>query len=487
MRRCAAALAAVFALVVLAPVAHAALGAPDGVGDDADARVTLAWTDGAWNGASEARIPPGADSVRVWVPGAARIQAVQTVAGDGDVVAPTGWRAAGADALVVDAPPNATRVVVRFDMPAGALSGVAYRAPAPVAALAILVAPPDGRAPRSPASEFEALGDGWHLAEARALGAGDTVSIRVVDAGRVGELPVVATVAAIALAVLLLGLAWHRARPPLEGRTATRFLDHLVELQARLVPPAIAFGVLNVLFFVAGLRATRLYGVPLVAPTWGPEASLASRAFDAFAESLVPAGVSLVVLRPVDAILAQVQVTLFLAFVATLPLLLYELAAFIGPALVARERRATMRVIPLVLGLFLVGAVLGYRVMAPLMIRTLYDFAPGLGATPLLVVGDLVSFALVIVLAFGLAFELPVVMYVLSRLGLVRAATFRRYFRHAVVAIFLVAGVITPDPSVVSQLLVAVPVTLLYATGLLTATLGEGRRDGGARAGADAA
>src|SRR5438067_10937952 len=111
--------------------------------------------------------------------------------------------------------------------------------------------------------------------------------------------------------------------------------------------------------------------------------------------------------------------------------------------------------------------------MAPFMMRTLYAYAPTVGARPFLVVGDLVGFALLVVTSFGLAFELPVVMYALSAIGLIQARTFRKYFRHALVVIFLVAGIVTPDPSIVSPLLVGVPVTALYVVGMLAAAAGE--------------
>lgn len=467
---------ALLAALLLATLCVSAGGAR-AQGADAEARVELDFADGVWNGLSSASVPPGAAEVLVWVPADAR---VQEVSAEGGSVAR--WSAAGADALRVRVEENATRVTVAFDAPAPPMGALAYRAPAELTSLVMLVRPAEGRVPQAPGqAEFVRADDGRYRADVGALAAGDTVAIRVVDANRVGELPVLLTIGAMSLVVLGLALAWHRVRPPLGGREPTRFLDHLTELQARLLPPAIAFGVLNVLFFIAGLRAITVRGVPLVAPSWGTDASLAARAFEAFAENLVPPGVSLIVLRPVDAIFAQVQMTLFLAFVAVLPLLLYELASFIGPALRPRERRLAMGVTPLVAGLFLVGGLIGYRLMAPLMIRTLYAYAGPLGAAPFLVVGDLVSFTLVIVVAFGLAFELPVLMYVLARLGLVRAASFRKYLRHAVVAIFLLAGIVTPDPSVVSQALIGLPVTLLYLAGIATAGLGEARRDAAAR------
>lgn len=458
MRLAAAALLA----LLLAPAAGAA-----------SADVTLEWADGAWNGAS--RVTGLANgTVRLWVPAEARLQSIEA---DGEPL--RAWRAASRDAIEAD-PGNASEVVARFDLSARPLVLARVVAPQGYDHLVVRVLPPEGRSPTSPEASFAPLGAGG-VAVVSPAPEGSAVTIRVVDDDRLGEVPILLSVGGLALVVLVVALAWHRLRPPLAGRAPERFLDHLAELQARLVVPAVLFALLNLFYFASGLRLAEVGPLALVVPTFGADTSLSARAFEAFAERLTPPGVGLVVLRPIDAVLAQVEMSLFLAFATVLPLLLYEVSSFIGPALTAKERRLAGGVVPLVAGLFVVGALVGYLLMAPLMIRTLYGYAPGLGAEPLLVVGDLVGFALLVMLAMGLSFELPVAMFVLSRLGLVKAATFRKYVRHAIVLIFILAGILTPDPSIVSQLIVALPVSLLYAVGIAAATLGERRRT--ARAG----
>lgn len=446
----------VFLSALLAPTAASA-----------PAQVYLEAAGSAWNGESIVEAA-GPDTVTVWVPANARIQGVHARGVEGPV--PASWRAAGADALVVAIPEGTTSAVVHFDVPSRSPYLVRYVTPEGVDRLTIDVRAPDGLVAESPQVALE--GGRATLAVAP----GDAVAVRVVEAGRVGELPLLVTVGGLAVVVLVATMVWHRVRPPLGGRAPEKFLDHLSELQARLLPPGALFAVLNLFYFASGLRALDVAGVTIVAPTWGVDASIAARAFDAVAERLVPPDVTLVVLRPADAVLAQVGMSLFLSLATVLPLLLYELGAFIAPGLEPKERRVAIRVLPLVTGLFLAGALLAYLVMAPLMIRTLYDYAPGIGAAPLLAVGELVSFALLIILALGLAFELPVLMYVLARLGLVQASTFGRYVRHAILVIVVLAGLITPDPSVVSQLLLAVPIVLLYVLGIGAAAFGERAR-----------
>lgn len=420
-------------LALLAPLAHAG-----------SARVDLVESGGAWNGESQALAHDG--SAVVWVPRDARIHNVSL----------PNWRLASSDAIFAPAA-DGESLVVTFDAPR----------------LSRYVAPEDVNVTIAitPAPGFASAGDGAYT-----LGRGETVRLRVFDADRVGELPILVAVGVAAVASFAVALVWHALRPPAPRSGAKSFLDHLSELQARIVPPILIFAALNLFYFVFGLKYVTLGNVTLIAPTLSTSASLATRAFDSVSERLVPDGVALVALRPVDAVLAQVEIALFLAFITILPLLVFEVAAFVKPALQERERRVASRVIPVVFSLFIVGSGFGFALMAPLMLRTLYEFAPAVGATALLGVGDLISFALLITLSFAVAFELPVVMYTLSRLGAVEAKTWRKYARHAVLIIFVAAGILTPDPSVVSQLLVAVPVTGLYLVGALAALVGERQR-----------
>lgn len=453
--------ALLLALLLLAPVASASPPAAPG-----EAGIVLEEAGGgAWNGMSFAALPPGTDAVLVWAPAGARLHAVENAS----------WEAAGPTALRLRPDPEATFVSASYDWTPSPYALADLAAPQAYAALHLDVRPLDGKVPEAEGVAFAQTDDGW-TARLAPVEQGDALRLRVVAPDRVGELPVLLVVLALALLVLLAGIVWHLARPPLEGREPQRFLDHLTEVQARLLPPAIAFLILNLVYFGMGLRRVEYRDVPLVAPTFGTEDSLAARAFAAFAERVVPPNVQLVALGPVEAVLAQVQTTLFLATATVLPLLLYEAVAFLGPALLPRERRLARATLPLVGGLLLTGALFGYLVMAPFMMRTLYAYATPLGALSLLSVADLVSFTLLLVAAFALAFELPVAMYALSRLGVVRAATFRRYARHAVVVIAVVAGILTPDPSVVSQLMVAVPVTGLYVIGIVASAWGERRR-----------
>lgn len=459
------------ALVLLFLLTGLGLAAAPALAATPAARVELSSAEGAWSGVSCAAPEEGADVARLWVPADARVR----VHADETPVLAYHFEGRGRETLVAQAPPGASEVCARFEFDPPRHRLARYVAPTDVGTLDVVVHPPRGMVPHLDGVPMGSDGPVWSQ-RLQGVEAGRALGLRVVDEGRVGEVPLLLTLGGVSLLALLGTLAWHAARPPLGGKVPERALEHLAELQARLLPVGLLFALLNVAFFTMGLRVAHAGGVPLLAPTFGTDASVAARAFEAFTESLVPPDVTLVALRPVDAVLALVQTALFLAFVTVLPLLLYELGAFVGPALESDERRAVYAIVPVLALLFLAGAFFGYRLMAPFMLEVLYGYASDLAAAPLLSLDTLVGFALLVSLAFGLAFELPVAMYALARLGVVRPATFLRYFRHAVLVIVVLSGVLTPDPSVVTQLLVAAPVTLLYLMGIGAAYWGANRR-----------
>lgn len=284
----------------------------------------------------------------------------------------------------------------------------------------------------------------------------------------------VALAAAVALLVAAALAARDRARgPPPE---AAGLLDHLRELQTRLRASLLAVLALLLVFAALGAGWWTVGGVRIPVPRLG-EPTIAAAAYAEMTRAFVPAGVQLVVLRPVDAVAAQLWVAVLLAIIAALPVVVYEVASFLAPALLPGERSVALRIAPLILALFAAGAAFAWFLLVPFLIRTLYGFAPAIGATPLLDVPELVSFATFVVLAMGLVFELPVVMAALARAGIVRPATFASKWRHAIVGIFLLAAFVTPDPTVVGQLLVAVPMAALYGIGVAAAyALGPKKR-----------
>ena len=245
------------------------------------------------------------------------------------------------------------------------------------------------------------------------------------------------------------------------------FFRHLEELRARLKVVVAAIIIAFVLFLVLSFQQVAVLGASiwLPLPSLNLQTNIAQQFFVAVRAYLLPAFVEPVVLVPWDPVLAQLKVAFFLALVATSPISTYEFWRFVAPALKAKERRLIIRVsVPVVL-LFAAGIAMSFLVVLPFTFSFLYGVAIGMGATPLATLGDFVDFVLLFSLAFGIAFELPVIMYGLSVLGIVDASFWKRHWRLATIAIFFFGASITPDASGVTMMIVTVPMLALYAAG----------------------
>jgi sec-independent protein translocase protein TatC len=165
------------------------------------------------------------------------------------------------------------------------------------------------------------------------------------------------------------------------------------------------------------------------------------------------------------AFFVALKVSFFAAIVGALPIILAQLWAFVAPALYANEKKM---VLPFILGgtiMFSIGVLFAYYVVTPFG----FDFLITFGSfkfTPLINIEDYVGFFTKIMFGFGIAFELPVFAYFLALLGMINDRQMKEFFRYAIVLIFIVSALLTP-PDVLTQLLMAVPLILLYGASIL--------------------
>lgn len=233
------------------------------------------------------------------------------------------------------------------------------------------------------------------------------------------------------------------------SRRTMTVLEHLEELRARILLTLIPWLVLTALAF--------------------PFAD------DILAWLARPVG-RLYVTAPSEALLTQLRLAVYAGAVLASPVALYQAAAFVLPGLTPSERRLLLLTLPPMLLLFLLGVAFGYLVALPLMLRFLMGFARE-PLVQLISAQGYLSFVLGTVVPFGVAFELPLLVLALVRLGLVDAAALARWRKVAVLAILVVAAVFSP-PDVVSQLVLAAPMLLLYEASVWVARA-AGRRRGG--------
>jgi sec-independent protein translocase protein TatC len=216
---------------------------------------------------------------------------------------------------------------------------------------------------------------------------------------------------------------------------------HLIELRKRLVHAAIAIA--------AGFALTYTYVDTLM------------RWFTAPLVAALPKGQQrLIFTGPAEAFMVQLKVALIAAVILVLPYLFWQLWLFIAPGLYKKEQQAALPVVAAACILFACGFAFAYFVVFPVCFGFFTGFATDY-LSPMFSIKEYLAFGLRLLLMFGLVFELPLVSYILSRIGIINHRLLSKYRRHAIVAIFVVAAVFTP-PDVFSQLMMAAPLLVLY-------------------------
>ena len=228
--------------------------------------------------------------------------------------------------------------------------------------------------------------------------------------------------------------------------TEDTFISHLMELRDRLLRSLVAIlvvtGVLSIWPGIGGVYD--LLAWPMI--------------------KSLPEGTRMIATGVISPILVPLKVTVLAAFMITLPYLLYQAWAFVAPGLYAREKRVAL---PLVAGgtvLFLLGVAYCYFVVFGLIFQAIHNFSPQ-AITPAPDIEAYLSFVITMFLAFGITFEIPLIQIVLVRAGIVTVEKLKDIRSYVIVGAFVVAAVVTP-PDVLSQLLLAIPMCLLYELGI---------------------
>mgnify|MGYP003346979085 CR=1 FL=1 len=228
------------------------------------------------------------------------------------------------------------------------------------------------------------------------------------------------------------------------------FLSHLFELRDRVVKSALAI----IVVFVCLVY-------------WAPDI------FHLFAQPLLqalPAGGKMIVTDVTGSFFVPMKVTMLVAFLIALPVVMYQLWAFIAPGLYLHERKLILPLVVSSYTLFILGMAFAYFLVFPTVFKFMASYNAPLGAEMSTDIDNYLSFAMTTFLAFGITFEVPVVVVVLVRMGMVSLAKLKEIRPYVIVGAFVVSAIVTP-PDALSQLLLAVPMTLLYELGLLIARL----------------
>ncbi len=230
--------------------------------------------------------------------------------------------------------------------------------------------------------------------------------------------------------------------------TSESFIAHLIELRKRLMRSMIALLVVFVCLFPWSSKLYALLAKPLLAK--------------------LPKGGQMIATDVTTPFFVPLKVALMAAFLIALPFILYQLWRFVAPGLYAHEKRM---VLPLIFSstlLFFCGMTFAYFVVFPIVFGFITSSAPA-GVAVMTDIDKYLSFVLTMFMAFGVTFQVPVAVVLLVRMGVVSVAKLREIRPYIVVASFVVGAIFTP-PDVVSQMMLAVPLWVLYEAGIIVAS-----------------
>jgi sec-independent protein translocase protein TatC len=172
----------------------------------------------------------------------------------------------------------------------------------------------------------------------------------------------------------------------------------------------------------------------------------------------------------------HIWISILAGIIVGFPYVLWEIWRFVKPALRDKEVKATRGFVGVASILFIIGICFAYFMIVPLAVNFLGNYQVTAEVKNLITMDSYISLVTTLVLATGIVFELPILVYFLTRFGVMGAAFMRKYRRHAIVVILIVAAIITPSPDVTSQLLVAFPLYFLYEISIFVAASVERNR-----------
>jgi sec-independent protein translocase protein TatC len=289
--------------------------------------------------------------------------------------------------------------------------------------------------------------------------------------------------------------------------------EHFNELRIRIIHIVICIAIITIFSMTFSIKSINL-PISLPAQDGGPQENLkayypypdplnnvALQLTSYMKDTLLPTGVKLIQTAPGQVFFAQVHISLLIGLICSLPIVIKEIFGFISPAFVpsknkddsetkeedkdgirkdkngkkAFSRFKLFKVISPIFLLFLLGVAFSYVLVIPFTLNFLYKYGEAIGAETFLTVNDFITFVLQFVLGFGIAFQLPVIMYVLSLSGATDSKFWQRNFRYAMIIITVFGAIITPDGSGVTMWFIALPMIALYAIGILAIRRREGR------------
>lgn len=249
-------------------------------------------------------------------------------------------------------------------------------------------------------------------------------------------------------------------------------IEHLSELRKRIIICLVA---LLVAFLLTFSYSEYIFEILLFPLNYTPKFSIKEGLL--FVPDQKLHNTKLVFLGPAEAFWMNMKIALVSGFIMTIPIIFYQLWRFISPGLYSHEKKYVLPFVLTATGLFLMGVTFCYLIVLPFAMSFLLNYKVGDFLMPMLSVGLYIDFLLKFLLAFGFVFELPVLIVIATRMGLITPQTLKKYRRVSIVLAFITAAIITPTPDAFNQTLMAIPMIILYEVGIWVSIILNKKRE----------
>jgi sec-independent protein translocase protein TatC len=243
--------------------------------------------------------------------------------------------------------------------------------------------------------------------------------------------------------------------------------EHIDELRVRILRVAVVIIVITIFAMTFDLRPIQVNGIPLAYPYPDPLHNISIRLTFYMQETLLPEEVSLIQTTPGQAFFSQIYVSVLIGLTASIPIIMREISAFISPAISIKTKIGLVNVFLPSIVLFIGGIAFSYILVIPFVLGFLYEYGEALNVATFLTISNFISFVMQFFLGFGIAFQLPILMYGISLTNTISPRFWRANFRYALLILVIFGALITPDGSGVTMWFVSIPMLLLYLAGML--------------------
>ena len=255
---------------------------------------------------------------------------------------------------------------------------------------------------------------------------------------------------------------------------------HINELRSRILRIVISLVIITVFSMSIGIKSITIdldggdhnnnnaNNLTLYYPYPDPFGNFALQVTKYMQNTLLPSEVKLIQTAPGQAFFANVYVSLLIGIIGSMPIIVKEIYGFISPAIGKHTKKiGVMNVFVPTVSLFIIGVAFSYILVIPFMLNFLYDYGEAIGVETFLNINEFISFVLQFFLGFGIAFELPIVMYAISLTGIVDSKFWKNNFRYAAIILVIFGALITPDGSGITMWFIALPMISIYLLGML--------------------